>query len=636
MSTDNFLIESSDIELAQNICKLISDTCVRNRAVANALAAGIAVRYFEDDKYKAEAESGLHNIGRVLEDIDISDLYVNNCYIDARVFFSDDELSVPAAHFNDNLLPIAYMFIKITPDLSGAEVVGFIKPEDINKNNLIDGYYHITEDDLKSFYEVETLLSEYSDEPDIEDKDIFAYIDGKLDDVNEFYQKMIHSKDARLRLAKALKAKEVFRFVSVANVENVSQSDLDNFDLDEDNSGLDSLEGFGFDTVNGDDLVEEAPVDELALNSELELNADLNNDDLLELSSDGDLTDNVLEQNEEEQNVNIADSSVSKDDLVPDFQNDLTELVDEEKEDNNVVNDNDVVVEDKEDENSFGSFTTVASPSLDNLEDILNEESEKVDSTPELSTEMEQGEESHSEEQIEALFNNDANDDMNADTEEMDVYPQAKQKTSLLKPLAIVAVLAILGAGSYLGYTKFSNNSLPENDIITNNEDTTQSVAEPIQSVQQEAMPNEKLDIVPAVQSQNEGTSTSIPAIEQNLDASILVTNLKVDWEVPAGYASNTSAKRYLIKLGKIIQLNLKTELLLLNKPPISNKIAVEIRYNPSSRKFEAMGVTVSSGEQSVDNVIMQTVNKALAMNLSMNTDSFAKLQGNPVLIIHL
>ena len=157
-----------------------------------------------------------------------------------------------------------------------------------------------------------------------------------------------------------MKAKEVFRFVSVTNVENVSQTDLDNFDLDEDNSGLDSLEGFGFDTANGDDLVEDAQTGELALNSGFELNADLNNDDLLELSSDGDLTDNVLEQNEEEQNVNIADSSVSKDDLVPDFQNDLTELVDEEKEDNNVVNDNDVVVEDKEDENSFGSFTTVA------------------------------------------------------------------------------------------------------------------------------------------------------------------------------------------------------------------------------------------------------------------------------------
>ena len=43
-----------------------------------------------------------------------------------------------------------------------------------------------------------------------------------------------------------------------------------------------------------------------------------------------------------------------------------------------------------------------------------------------------------------------------------------------------------------------------------------------------------------------------------------------------------------------------------------------------------------SSGEKVVDDLILQTVNKALAMNLSTNFDSFSKLQGNPVLIIHL
>lgn len=75
---------------------------------------------------------------------------------------------------------------------------------------------------------------------------------------------------------------------------------------------------------------------------------------------------------------------------------------------------------------------------------------------------------------------------------------------------------------------------------------------------------------------------------------------------------------------------------MLLNKPPITNKIGVEIKYNRDSRKFEAVGITISSGENSVDALILQTVNKALAMNLSTNTDSFAKLQGNPVLIIHL
>ena len=106
--------------------------------------------------------------------------------------------------------------------------------------------------------------------------------------------------------------------------------------------------------------------------------------------------------------------------------------------------------------------------------------------------------------------------------------------------------------------------------------------------------------------------------------------------KVPAGYASNTSAKRYLVKLGKIIQLNLKTELLLLSKPPLTNKIAVEIKYNNDSKKFETVGIITSSGEESVDHLIKQTVDKALAMNLNMNTNSFNKLQGNPVLVIRL
>ena len=40
--------------------------------------------------------------------------------------------------------------------------------------------------------------------------------------------------------------------------------------------------------------------------------------------------------------------------------------------------------------------------------------------------------------------------------------------------------------------------------------------------------------------------------------------------------------------------------------------------------------------KKSVDDIILQTINKALAMNLSINTDSMSKLQGNPMLIIHL
>ena len=237
-----------------------------------------------------------------------------------------------------------------------------------------------------------------------------------------------------------------------------------------------------------------------------------------------------------------------------------------------------------------------------------------------------------------ALFNNDTEDVVNEDaatTEEtpgLKVYP-AKQKKSFLIPLSILLVLIAAGALGYVGYTKFLASPPPSEDIINNETSNPESQATP---KTEEAMPIESVEATTPQNTVNEAASETIPMIEQNLDASILVSNLKVEWEVPAAYTSNTSAKRYLTKLGKIIQLNLKTELLLLNKPPITNKIGVEIKYNRDSRKFEAVGITISSGENSVDALILQTVNKALAMNLSTNTDSFAKLQGNPVLIIHL
>ena len=67
MNTDNFLIENSDIEIAQNICKIIMNPSVRNRAVANVLAAEIEAKYFDKEKFQIDTESGLHNISKVLE-----------------------------------------------------------------------------------------------------------------------------------------------------------------------------------------------------------------------------------------------------------------------------------------------------------------------------------------------------------------------------------------------------------------------------------------------------------------------------------------------------------------------------------------------------------------------------------------
>ena len=683
MNTDNFLIEENDIELAQNICKVIEDDDTRNRAVADSLASKIAERFFDKETCDVDTVSGLHNIGQVLEDIDIADIYINNSYIDVRLYFNDEELGVPKAHFDNNLLPVAYMFIKVSPDLSSATVTGFIQPENIEQSNIKDDFIAVDETQLESFYDIEPLLVTKEDAFDISETDIFAYLENSIDDKYAFYKSLIASKDGRMRLAKAVKAQYAFNFISINNNQNEEQNSIEAFEPTEelltDEFVSENLDSNDFMDIGVDNeildlepaqdnmLLEEA--DTLSNDFDNSLNSSLDIVDNIEPVQQDDL-DIVDELNIDDNTENIQEefSDINISNTTPESTSELTLSIDNqitEKDDNNDENVNN--------DNSF-EFSTTTSPSLnslsDNLDDLLNQDTEenKFDNTEnEIAPEEEQSnssenildlfekedenaqeenrettiikenlnenndessskENENNSEQIEALFNADNTDEVPS----ME-YQKPKQKSSI-KLLAVIGLLVVLGAVGYLGYNQFANQTPQEdeNNLITD------SVQAPAPQQQEEAMPVESVETTPPKLDNNEGTAESIPAIEQNLDASILVSNLKVDWEVPAGYASNTSARRYLVKLGKIIQLNLKTELLLLNKPPITNKIAVEIKYNDSAKKFEAVGVTVSSGEQSVDKLIMQTVNKALAMNLSVNSDSFKNLQGNPVLIIHL
>ena len=684
MNTDNFLIEENDIEFAQNICKVIENSDIRNRAVANNLASKIAERFFEKGSLDIDTMSGLHNIGHVLEDIDIADIYINGSYIDVRLYFNDEELGVPKAHFDNNLLPVAYMFIKITPDLSGATVTGFMQPEEIDTSNTKDGFIIIDETKLVSFYDIEPLLITKEDPFNINEADIFAYLENNIANKNAFYKSLIASKDGRLRLAKANKAQYAFNFISINNdTQNVAET-LDNElisdELLPDESITDDFADLGNETLDLE------PTDDIADLGDETLDLEPTND-AIQLEETDDISDDI--------NDGLSSSLDTVDDLEPIQTADL-DIIDEfnlDSEDNSLeetpaegtVSSNDEISElnlDVEENNteetqdniqdSSFEFSTVTSPSLnsigdslDNLlsnddeENSLNNIAEEIAPYQEEKTsdkdvtfdipdnvhetesaqdtqhveeqneyEITEEEQTDNAEQIGNLFN--ADDTAEETANMLDKKP--KQKSSI-KLLAIIGLLVVLGAVGYLGYNQFTNQTPQEEE----NSLVADAVQTPINNQsQEEAMPVESVEATVPKIADEEGTAETIPAIEQNLDASILVSNLKVDWEVPAGYVSNTAAKRYLVKLGKVIQLNLKTELLLLNKPPITNKIAVEIKYNSGAKKFEAVGVTVSSGEKTVDDLIMQTVNRALAMKLSANTDSFNNIQGNPVLIIHL
>lgn len=531
MDTENITIFDTDLEIAQALCSTISDSGIRNRAVANIVGAKIASRFFEEN-YTVDSESGLHNIPSFLEKYDISDIYVNNSYIDVRVYFKEDELCVPKQHFDVGVLPIAYMFVKIGADLSGGVVTGFIRPANIDKNYLSQGYYHISEDALTSFYDIESSISTVLDTFELPNELIYKYIEGSLDSEAEsdVLKELVKSKSSRMKLAKIAMAQVVLNSVKITDFgENLISEDNSNSSTEEDNI---------------DDLF----VPEVEVESEEE----------------------------------------------------FLEALD---------------------------YTTEVTPSNSAL---IEEQTESAtENETEQNYEIEQQEdkqEDKQEENIDTLF-----------TGEQEGVPvsQKKKSSGLLVPLCLILIVVF-------GYFAYNNFMKPSEDLAQNQlpevtEDAQPTVVEPEAQPQEEAMPVETVESVPAIDTaKEEAVAVAIPAIEKHLDASVLVSNLRVEWEIPSAYTNNASAKRYLYKLGKIIQLNLRSELLLLSKPPLSNKITVELKYNPNVAKFEYVGIKDSSGEKTVDAAIEETVKNTLNMHFSVSPDAFEKLQGNPILIIRL
>ena len=511
---------------SQDIFNFIEDTELRNRAFANYAGAVLAKRYFDSIDENVDIDSGLHNIPQVLQELDISDVYWNNTYIDIRLCFNEEELLIPSEHFTNGIIPSVYMFIKVNEDLSEASVLGFTEAGNIEQVEIKPGFYSAKKEDLKDFEEIKLNIVPNTDSYAIDDFELYNYSPDK--DNNLFYLKLINSYEGRIKLNKIIKAQNVFKLVSISDSE------------------------------------QEFPAQELtfATSEEQDMSSDFNNFTVVTPNLQIEPDDDTAEFNEAE--VLQEETSAEQEQIIPD-------TIESE------------VVEDKT---------------------------------------------------IETFYNND---DMNDNEEfvdegfDIESIRKAQRRPKQLLIAGIIASLVIF-AGVF-GFIKFKSGSNELPDVMPNQADINNSGTLP----GQEAMPNETISQKDELNKMTEeGNAMAIPSIENNLDASILVSNLKIDWEVPTSYASNTSITRYLIKMGKIIQLNLKAELLLLSKPPITNRITVELKFNNDLNKFDVVGIINSSGEKSVDDIILQTIKKSLKVKLNANTDSFKKLEGNPILVIKL
>ena len=662
------------------------------------MLARLAQKFF--DSSSVDVESGIHNISSILEKYEISDIYYNGAYIDVRFCFDDSNLCIPCEQKDFDLLPQAYMFIKIDKQLTEAEVLGFVYAEDIDFSNSQNGYYWLKSEDLKSFYDIEKYLhnSNVDFENDLE-SEIIDYNDLEID-LKSFLARLLNDHEARLMLQEAENAKQILKNISYDELivdgkepeqEQDSSGALDDL-LQEQNESLETAnteitehldtlfdETSEIQTLDYDDTFSDIePIEnEISLEEieQIDNSLIIDGDNLLEEPEAGFIEDFTTQTTP---SLNSITEDFSTEDSVEPL-----EINASDEHDTNLlsaVDDTDLEFEHVEDSglkstNEEANF--VNEVMYDNPLDTLSSSEAEVsgdNSTVENETTMEEnssaliednnlepegdsfalGEVEYKEpenEMIEPVFDeivkqshteqenseNDSLDNLFGENNEVvdDEYNISSNtnRTSSSKRnkiLLITAIVALLGVGGYFGFQKFSNNTLPESP----NKDKDLQVAQKVDN--NVAMPKETVETVDNVDSLQDTDLESVNAIEKDIDATVLVSNLSINWEVPTGYLTNNSAKRYFTKLGKILQLNLKSELLLISKAPITNKITVELEFNNAESKFKVKGIQLGSGVKAIDDAVLNTVNDVLNMKQSTNMNIFKNIPGNPILVIHL
>ena len=114
---------------------------IKQRAFANVIGGRLGIKYLKSMGFNATNQNSLYTIPAVLKDMDISDINIDNVKVDVRIVPNENALFVPKAQYEFNITPDLYIFLVMSEDLSTANFVGAIAPDEVNKSKEVNGYY---------------------------------------------------------------------------------------------------------------------------------------------------------------------------------------------------------------------------------------------------------------------------------------------------------------------------------------------------------------------------------------------------------------------------------------------------------------------------------------------------------------
>lgn len=154
-------VEENDKKEAGILTNGLLNKDIKSRAYINALGAELGLKYLALENISTDKTYNLHNVHKLLEEFDISDIMLSNIHIDVRVVFDENQIFIPKSHFEYEIVPDIYLVFLLAEDSSHVKFLGFFEPKLINKNNQNADYYFIEKEKLTAPLNLKAFIENF-------------------------------------------------------------------------------------------------------------------------------------------------------------------------------------------------------------------------------------------------------------------------------------------------------------------------------------------------------------------------------------------------------------------------------------------------------------------------------------------
>lgn len=139
-------LTQEDLQDAKTTAGLFQEELVKRRAFANVIAARSALKLLFSLNIEATNLYSMYSINKVLERLDIADVYAGSIRIDARLVDNASEIFIPKSHFELGITPDLYLILRLEKNMTGVEFLGCVNPDEMDKTRENKDYYFVDED----------------------------------------------------------------------------------------------------------------------------------------------------------------------------------------------------------------------------------------------------------------------------------------------------------------------------------------------------------------------------------------------------------------------------------------------------------------------------------------------------------